>query len=164
MNNHPSLHSPRLEHLFSVTKPNLLTEWLDPVTITILVLIGYIKSTPAAPSIHLKSLLWCKGRKGIRHEFMVVEIERPQSNMWLRLDRRVHQDSALIELVSSTAAPADSVRMLFWLYQVYNRSLLTSTRYDYRPRSARILHIYSTNREARSSFQVHLTSHPHCSA
>ncbi|KAF9517372.1 hypothetical protein BS47DRAFT_1339668, partial [Hydnum rufescens UP504] len=89
---------------------NLSTHsWRRPGMYNVSDLCSYIASTPTTYITHLK---WCKDRKGVKHEFLVLRVERPQDKpIWLRLDRRLHQHAPVVEWIFSTSPTGDSVRI-----------------------------------------------------
>ncbi|KAF9511517.1 hypothetical protein BS47DRAFT_1486809 [Hydnum rufescens UP504] len=73
-------------------------------------LCSYIESTPQAPISLLK---WCKGRNGLRHEFLLLKVDRPEDGgtLWLRLERRVHESALAANCIVSSVLSGDTVKL-----------------------------------------------------
>ncbi|KAF9513014.1 hypothetical protein BS47DRAFT_1393647 [Hydnum rufescens UP504] len=97
---------------FSMTsvRSNLLTHsWDRPGIYEIPDLCSYIMSTPPTPITHLK---WCKNRDGVKHEFLLLKVERPDSGgtVWLRLERRLHENARAVKLCGDVSRLFDASR------------------------------------------------------
>ncbi|KAF9511545.1 hypothetical protein BS47DRAFT_1395047 [Hydnum rufescens UP504] len=73
-------------------------------------LCSYIESTPPAPISLLK---WCQGRNGLRHEFLLLKVDRPESGgtLWMRLERRVHESAMAANCMISPVLSGDTVKL-----------------------------------------------------
>jgi hypothetical protein len=70
-----------------------------------------INSVP--DTFRINGLKWYKHRGGVKHEFVILEVERPaRNNLWLRIDRRADDETTSAQILSSRAEPADIVRVL----------------------------------------------------
>jgi hypothetical protein len=77
----------------------VMLPWPHPASITIDHLISSIESVSTARIIGLK---WCKDRHGAKHQFLLVEVERPEhTNLWIRLDRRAQADQSVEDWVAA---------------------------------------------------------------
>jgi hypothetical protein len=102
---------------FSVQSHLFTHSWNRLGSYSIPDLCSYIESTPPA----LISLLkWCKGRNGLRHEFLLLKVDRPESDgpLWLRLERRVHESAMTANCIVSSVLSGDTVSTYArtWMY------------------------------------------------
>ncbi|KAF9511530.1 hypothetical protein BS47DRAFT_1395036 [Hydnum rufescens UP504] len=110
--------SPLLPSLFRApnsstasVQSNLLTHsWRRPATYNIADISSYIASTPLTPITRLK---WCKNQDGVRHEFLLLEVERPDDlgTVWLRLERRLHENASVLKSISSPVPSGDTAKI-----------------------------------------------------
>jgi hypothetical protein len=79
-----------------------------PATYDISDLSWHIASTPLTRVTRLK---WCKNRQGVKHEFLLLEVERPKDGgtLWLRLERRMHENANVVKVISSPVLSGDTV-------------------------------------------------------
>ena len=57
---------------------------------------------------------WGSHGKGVPHEFLLLQVERPGSKtLWRSIDKRPHRDVTAAEFASPTLQWADTVRMLY---------------------------------------------------
>ncbi|KAF9511535.1 hypothetical protein BS47DRAFT_1168673 [Hydnum rufescens UP504] len=108
-----SLSSPFRARNFSTAsvQSNLFTHsWRRPATYNIPDLSSYIASTPLTRITRLK---WCKNRHGVKHEFLLLKVERPEdgSTLWLRLERRIHENASLLKTISSPVPSGDTAKI-----------------------------------------------------
>ncbi|KAF9511531.1 hypothetical protein BS47DRAFT_1168291 [Hydnum rufescens UP504] len=92
-------------------RSNLFTHsWRRPATYNIGDLSSYIASTPRSRITRLK---WCKNRNGLKHEFLLLEVERPEdgNTLWLRLERRLHENASLLKTISSPVPSGDTAKI-----------------------------------------------------
>ncbi|KAF9511539.1 hypothetical protein BS47DRAFT_1168731 [Hydnum rufescens UP504] len=90
---------------------NLVTHsWPRPAKLKISDLSSYITSTPPTPITRLK---WYKNRYGVQHEFLLLEVKRSGdgSTLWLRLDRRMHENARVLKIISSPVPSGDTVEI-----------------------------------------------------
>jgi hypothetical protein len=67
--------------------------------------LGSLPFPTYAPTLNPISLLkWCKGRNGLRHEFLLLKVDGPENGgpLWLRLERRVHESATTANCIISS--------------------------------------------------------------
>ena len=89
---------------------DVFSQWPSPITIAASDLNSHIGSNFIA---EITLLIWCKDRKGIPHEFLLLRVEKPGEKIfWVRIDRRVHRDASATQVISSTSPSNDTVSLL----------------------------------------------------
>jgi hypothetical protein len=96
---------------FSVSSNLFTHSWHRPATYNIGDLSSYIASTPRSRITRLK---WCKNRNGLKHEFLLLEVERSEdgNTLWLRLERRMHENASVLKSISSPVPSGDTVSLI----------------------------------------------------
>ncbi|KAF9511547.1 hypothetical protein BS47DRAFT_1363785 [Hydnum rufescens UP504] len=84
-------------------------------------LCSYIKSTPPA---RISLLKWCKGRNGLRHEFLLLKVDRAEKGgtIWLRLERRAHESAIAANCIISSVLSGDTVKLGNDFLRLFNAS------------------------------------------
>ncbi|KAF9511549.1 hypothetical protein BS47DRAFT_1171540 [Hydnum rufescens UP504] len=103
-------------------RSNLFTHsWRRLGTYNIPDLCSYIEFTPPTPITRLR---WCKNQDGVKHEFLLLKVERPDDGktVWLRLDRRVHENARAVNAVFSPVPSGDTVRICSYVSRLFDAS------------------------------------------
>ncbi|KAF9517333.1 hypothetical protein BS47DRAFT_523536 [Hydnum rufescens UP504] len=72
-------------------------------------LMSFKTSAQLPDTFRINGLKWYKHRAGVKHEFVILEVERPaRNNLWLRIDREQIDETTSAQILSSNAEPADT--------------------------------------------------------